>query len=254
MTLKRIVTAADKAYFYALMTLITTNFHRNDRNLQIEIWDLGLTPKQLQFLSLPMNQNIKLRNLSDLKRPPFRGAYDPKIESFAWKPLIIQESLKSTEALLWLDAGVAVCNDITSIFEDLNFNKMSFYENSDYLNIDFTSKKCLRVMNASEQELFAPQIHGNILGFQNSDNSIALVDDWCKFMERREVATSTFNDHRHDQSVLSILIAQRNIKILKPFGVINESADYQNAVNDGDLLLAHRRKFNWIDYNTLLNL
>jgi len=236
------------------MTLITTNFHRNDRETEIEIWDLGLRSEQLRLLSLPNKQNIKLRWISELGRPPFKGAFDASKKSFSWKPLIIQESLQDTDCLLWLDAGVAVANDLELIFDNVTANQFLFYKNNDYINLDYSSDQCLTATNTTEEDWFSPQIHGNVLAFQRNNSSLSLVDRWCSLMKKKEIATSEFVAHRHDQSILSLLISQRNLPVLDPKGVINESANFQNAVDQGDLLLAHRRKFNWIDYNSLLNL
>ena len=248
------MTAADSNYFHALLTLITTNYHRFDSEIEIEIWDLGLSPEQLRFLSLPLKQNLSLKSLGELGEEPFPGAFGTSIKTFVWKPFIIRKALQRTESLLWVDAGVAIANNLSPVFDNLKEKDYLFYKNNDFVNIDYISDEASVALEIEVNELFAPQIHGNILAFSQNDKVSALIDMWCYLMSKKEVSTSESNCHRHDQTVLSFLISRMNLNISNSSGVISESREFQKAVNLGELFLAHRRKFNWIDYNSIVNL
>jgi hypothetical protein len=236
------------------LTLITTNYHRFDSDIEIEIWDLGLSPEQLRFLSLPLRQNLSLKSLVELGEEPFPNAFNTTIKSFVWKPFIIRKSLETTESLLWIDAGVAIANNLSPIFDDLKEKEFIFYKNNNYINLDFISDEASVALEIDVNELFAQQIHANILAFSRNDKTCALIDAWSYLMSKKEIATSEYACHRHDQTVLSFLISRMNLNISNSSGVIRESNEFQNAVTQGELFLAHRRTFNWIDYNSIIDL
>jgi hypothetical protein len=249
----RIATAANSDYFHSLLTLITTNFHRHDPNLEIDVWDLGLTQAQRSLLSIPLKQKITLRSTDELGKPPFKNAFTIHPRSFTWKPWIIRHTLREGSNTLWLDAGVAVVNSLKTVFENIENQGYIFYKNNDYDNLTFTSKECARIMEATSQELFAPQIHGNILGFQSSGDTLELIDRWCAFMGQPKVAISEEQSHRHDQSVLSILAARNGLMVSDGNEFIAENQHFQIAVDTQKIFLAHRRKFSWIDFNSIID-
>jgi hypothetical protein len=249
-----IVTAADSRYFHSLLTLLTTNFHRNSPNTLIHVWDLGFTDEQRTFLNLSFKLNIQIHKVSELGKPPFRGAFNAAPRSFTWKPWIIYKTLLTHDHVLWLDSGVAVCNKL-SYFNALFENEGNiFFKNNDYVNLDYTSRKCANLMQASSSELFSPQAHGNVLGFTKCNSTLNLVEEWSRWMSSYDVAVSEELHHRHDQSVLSILLARNSVELLDSSDVILESNSFQLAVESKTQLLAHRRRFNWIDYNSILDL
>ena len=251
---KRIVTAANSDYFHSLLTLLTTNYHRNDPTLKIDIWDLGLTEKQRNFLKTPLKQHITLRAVGELGEPPYQDAFSVSPRSFTWKPWIIRKSISESESLLWLDAGVAIVKNLEPIFSRINKSGYLLLRNNRYLNRDFTSSECVRILEANHDELIAPQIHGNILGFSNSIESKNLINDWCDYMSNSRVAISDELNHRHDQSVISILAARTKKEITDARNLLLESEDYQKAIKNDLYFLAHRRRFYWIDYNSIIDL
>ena len=114
----KIATAADSEYFYAIMTLLTTLFHSGGLSeLEVDVWDLGLTEHQVKILSCV--NFVKLRRF-DYDLEPFPGAFGIKHDTFAWKPFAIESSMPQNKGLLWLDAGVAVASNIMSFVNSNN--------------------------------------------------------------------------------------------------------------------------------------
>jgi hypothetical protein len=250
----KIVTASNSDYFHSLMTLITTNFHRNDSQIELEIWDLGLTEIQLSVLELPLNQRVTIKKMEQLGKPPFKDAFATFPKTFTWKPWIIRHSLRNTEYLFWVDSGVAILGGLEKLKEIYEFEDQILFENNNCLNSEYTSDSCVKIMDATNIELSSNQIHCNVLGFANTASSIALLNQWCDWMAIPDVAYSDDLNHRHDQSVLSILAARNKLKLANAQLFIEEGIDFNFAINNGKLFLAHRRKFSWIDFNSILNI
>jgi hypothetical protein len=251
---RRIVTAANSEYFHALFTLLTTNFHQNDPNLEIDVWDLGLSTHQRSILTSPLRQKVNFHSIRELGIPPFLGAFKVSPKSFAWKPRMIRAALRHATEVLWLDAGVAVVNNLDYFFDSVAREGYCFFRNNEFKNLDYTSRDCARILGATNKMLFSAQIHGNILGFSNRPEALNLVEEWCNYSSIRKAIVSKELLHRHDQSILSLLIARDELFVRDGSGVIAEYHDYQQALIENKLFLAHRRKFNWIDYNSILNL
>ena len=254
MILRKVVTGANSDYFYSLITLLTTLFHRDDSSkYNLDIWDLGLTKNQLSLIDLCLRPGWVVRKLSELGEPPFPGAYEAHLRNFAWKPACIEMSIENCDSLLWIDSGVAIANPIQSIFNDVKEKKIVVYKNNDFINRDWTSKSCADQIAATSSELNAPQIHGNILAFHPSIESLNLLSKWHEACRDPKNVVSLEPSHRHDQSVLSLLVARFQIPIMSSTGIIQENSNFKLAVKKNKIFLAHRREFHWIDFNSLIN-
>ena len=254
MVQKKIVTGADRNYFYALITLLSTLYHRGNLNdVSVDIWDLGLTKKQKVLLTLCLRENWNILDIESLGSPPFPTAFDPSAQNFAWKPKIIQESLRGSNTLLWLDAGVCIANDINKLFELIDKQSTFFVKNNEFQNKDYISSECKALLSPSPSELDSFQIHANVLGFTNENESVSLLNEWVLICSEPNAVLSLDSNHRHDQTVLSILIARRNFPLSENKNFVLESDNYERAVKKSTLFLAHRRKFSWIDFNSLIN-
>jgi hypothetical protein len=247
----KIVTAADSEYFYALMTLLTTLFHSGGLSeLEVDVWDLGLSERQVRILSCV--DFVKLRYF-DGSLEPFPGAFGIQQDSFAWKPFAIESSMPLEKGLLWLDAGVAVSSNIMSYIR--SYNSPIFIQNNDHLNRDWNSRQCQDLMKLNEQELNSFQLHGNILYFDSRDKqSLAILREWVYWTSKESVSFSLDPVHRHDQSVLSILANRYRIPLISQDRVVQENELYQMAYDANITFLAHRRRFSWIDLDSIISL
>ena len=254
MSQRKIVTGANSDYFYSLITLLTTLLHRSDASeYDLDIWDLGLTEKQLSLIGLCLRPSWKVRKLSELGSPPFPGAYRVNLRNFAWKSACIHLSIENCDSLLWIDSGVAFANPVQLIFDQAENNWCIVYKNNEYINRDWTSKSCANQMAATSSELEAYQIHANVLAFQANKESVNLISKWHEACRHPQNVVSLDPNHRHDQSVLSILISRFQIPIYSSTEIIQENSDFSLAVESNKIFLAHRQTFYWNDYNSLIN-
>ncbi len=249
-----IVTAADKNYFYSLLTLLRTVIHTcSELNLRVDIWDLGMTNNQKKFLSLMIRENWQVISVLSLGKEPFSGAFNAAERNFGWKARVIQYSLRDSEAVLYLDAGVCLTRNPSKIFEIIKNDEFFMIRNNDNINADWISEECKEIMHATKFELQGCQVHGNILGFSNSQKSKSLLETWVKWCSLEKALVSGLKNHRHDQTVLSILVHRLNLKFNQQEIFILESRHHSLATKKRLFFLAHRREFMWLDYNSLIN-
>jgi hypothetical protein len=251
----KVVTGADANYFYSLLTLIQTLRTADTENqFFLDIWDLGLESWQTDILKTILDSRTSVRSLKDHCEEPFADAFNNKAESFSWKPFCIKASLHNFENILWLDAGVAVTGNLELFFSELVQHGYVFLDNFERKNIDWTSQECLELMYFQAADESGLQISANIIGISNSKESRRLLDDWIQFCSIPESMFSNDSKHRHDQSVLSILIHRRGLTLTPFSNYACEGPEFHLARNTGHAFLAHRRTFNWFDMNFLVNL
>lgn len=165
--------------------------------------------------------------------PEFRDflkQYPKGFGLWKWKPLIIQETTRmypGLQLLVYLDAGC----EINSSYQALSrFDEyVSIAENEGALAFELP----LLEKNWSHPSLLEKfkvhpedkQIAGGILFFMNSELTKSVVDDWRIWMNKERSkyligdsatgpVSSDFNQHRYDQSIISVLWRKYNLSTL----------------------------------------
>ena len=148
-----------------------------------------------------------------------------------WKPYVIQQKLKDIsdgEYLLYADAGCTVSRE-TKI--SLNEYLTRLEAAGDDI-LCFKMDRCLE-KSWNKADLFSyldidpegeiansGQILGGIMLFKKTPESVQLVDDWLALCENYHLVddspsllqnSSTFIEHRHDQSIFSLLAKSRGV-------------------------------------------
>lgn len=143
-----------------------------------------------------------------------------------WKPYIINKTLEMMnygDILFYVDSGVSI-NENTDFFTD-EMDK----DNSDMLlfksfhtNRRFTKRDAYGIMHVDEKYSEYPQLGATIIIIRKTDRSIKFVKDWMKYCENPNLSTdirskkaeySDFVEHRHDQSILTLLYYKNPQKI-----------------------------------------
>jgi len=146
-----------------------------------------------------------------------------------WKPYIIIEMLKKIEEgdiVFYMDAGDSINN-----YNIINIIKNHMVDN-DYmiagtskwgLNKYWTKKDCFVLMEC-DNEIYhnVPQIEAGTLVFKKTKKNEDFLNEWLYYCKNKSILTDVsntlgnnydgFNDHRHDQSILTNLIIKYNMK------------------------------------------
>jgi hypothetical protein len=120
-----VVTASSSNHFRSLLFFVQT-FRVFEPNTALVVYDIGLTPCQIQHLK-QLNAVGEIRRFEFEKYPAF---YDIKFSAgeYAWKPAIIAEMLAECDAVLWLDAGNFLFGTLDSLRARLH--QHGFYSTS----------------------------------------------------------------------------------------------------------------------------
>lgn len=160
-----------------------------------------------------------------------------------WKPYIIKDTLdklNSGDLLLYSDAGCEYIHSPIELIRLLQKEDILSFEIS-HLQRDWTKKEVFKEVAAetAEEISLAKMRHGAFIGVRKTDFSVNFVTEWlnlcCKKSlldnKLREKQIPTFNFHRNDQSLYSILCVQHRITAYRDPSQFGNSvrADYPNS-------------------------
>lgn len=155
-----------------------------------------------------------------------------------WKPYFIDKVLSGLDEgdyLFYMDSGTSINKDIYCLFEECEkVGGILLFENHTYkrphkhwLNNQWTKKDCFVKMNCDEpQYVYGMQCSANLQLYKKNEKSVNLVKEYLKYCEDEDILTDKinltgnnypeFSDHRHDQSVLSLLAIKHKIPLVPP--------------------------------------
>jgi hypothetical protein len=175
-----------------------------------------------------------------------------------WKPFIILETLKKAEIgdiVLYLDAGNDIIADLRPLFDLCLYQDIVLFQIHTHKNKTWTKRDTFVFMDCDKEAYWqAEQVSGASQLYSVCQKSINFLESWLNFCENPHILTDTdnicgfpnypeFKDHRHDQSVLSLLALKKRIKIHR------DPSQYGNTFMNGypnsqygQLLNLHRTK------------
>jgi hypothetical protein len=237
-----IITASNDIYFESLKTLIAS-IHRTSYDIvdKIYVYDLGLDINKINFVN-GLEKCVVLDLKSLINPLPFDDYLLPK--GYAYKCFCLQHQ-KGNNNILWLDAGVITLKSVKPIF-DIIQNDDIFVVGDYHLNKNFTKPLCSEIMKATESELNDVQISAGIIGYKLNGNFQHLFNDAYEYSKIDGCIIGNENNHRHDQSVYSILVSRygvnkQNIDI---YGYWTDSnRNLQTAIDNNAVIFVHRRGY-----------
>lgn len=252
-----VVTAANSEYFTSLLSLIGTlkcPKKISDLKLTLDIWDLGLEQKQLALLST-LDISLQIKSLSDFYVEPFRDAFNPKDDCFAWKSFCVQNSLEgSRSSLLWIDAGAAVSGNLDEVANIISRDGYFLLESNEIRVKDYMTPSASKTMNVSDSEMSNFEIVTTVLGLGNTDESKKFVCEWVKFSSEPKSILGPVSQYRHDQSIASIIARRLGMKPHNVSDFARENwYELDKAFRDGATFMFHRRKWQFIDLNGIID-
>ena len=240
-----LITAANSKYFDSLKTLISS-IHKTSYDIvdEIIIYDLGLDVLEIDFLNgLEKCKTVNIKNayLGDL---PFDEFLDPTC--YAFKCFCLVDARKYGENIFWLDSGACALQSIYKIFEIIK-NDEIFCVGDKHLNKNYTSYKCSELMSATETELNDTQLSAGIIGYKKNGKHQHIFDKAYEFSKIKDCIIGHENNHRHDQSIFSILMSRFNI-VKQDIDIYGYWTDYNRnidtAIMNNAVIFVHRRGHN----------
>lgn len=140
---------------------------------------------------------------------------------YQFKPYAIQKAIsEGVTTLLWCDSPVVAIGDLTPVFEYIEKEGYVFFNNYGHPLGNWTNDKCLEYFDVTRQEAMnINQIMACCMGFTVQKISSAVVRQRPLFFNEYydlsfELYPGSWDNHRHDQTVMSFLIEKYDLEIL----------------------------------------
>jgi hypothetical protein len=203
-----IVTGASSNHFACLKNLLFS-LSTFEADTSVVVYDLGLQSEELG--------ELKRDHRCDVRRFPYEN-YPPHVNlaihrrSCAWKPIIIADLLAETGgSVLWLDAGNLVHQRLDQTRKLLAEYGLCSPRSTGFIT-KWTHAGTLQYLDAGPDLLNLGNRNAAIVGFAPEHKGIkALAERWKACALDADCITpagATWQNHRFDQAVLSVLIAQ----------------------------------------------
>jgi len=171
-----------------------------------------------------------------IKQNPQIFQYKRGFGYWAWKPYIILETLKKLndgDIVFYIDSGNSIINDLSPIMDQIGFrgNGIILFENRDgnhehqvWKNRMWTKYDCFHKMNCLEEKYInGDQIDGSYIISEKNEFTLKFYEEYLNYCLDPEIITDIpnkygqnfpeFKDHRHDQSILSLLAIKYGIPL-----------------------------------------
>ena len=263
----KIITAANDSYILTLLDFINAFMRMNLNPQSLIVYDLGISAqnyKELLNIQLKFNFGLKKLDYSfypehvDLRK--FSGMFC----SYAFKPIIIYNEAKSTEnsdnVLIWMDSANRFNLDALKQLYDLT-KKNGIYSpisnragSIESVELNHPDTVALFGLSSIEHNQSLSSISANLIGI---DYSIiagkTIIDEWYEKSLIKEFIVpegSSRNNHRQDQTVLSIIIYlyEKKNKVKFDKQLVNGISFWNKK--DGNTIQSEYFPFKLIDKNT----
>jgi len=150
---------------------------------------------------------------------------------FLWKAYIILDVMQHInygDLLIYSDAGIEIVKDPLPLIDICCAqNGILLFKVHGRLNRTWTKRDCFVLMNCDSKVYWnAVQIVASFQIYIKNNRSLAFVEEWLHYCKIPEIITDLpniqgldnfpeFKNHRHDQSVLSLLATKHGIEIFR---------------------------------------
>lgn len=130
---------------------------------------------------------------------------------YAFKPYAIQKAINlGYDSILWCDSPIHAVKDLSPVFEHIEKHGYLFFDNIGHPLGKWTNQKCLDYFEMTREEAMnTKMIMACCMGFTQRHLFFNEYYDLAK-----ELYPGSWNDHRHDQTVMSFLIEKYGLEIL----------------------------------------
>ena len=194
-----------------VISYATGRFEKSQKVLEIKSMEFGADqvisygPKDIETRFV--HENIKI-----LSNPRGGGLW-------LWKPhLILKTLLESNDGdvVLYCDAGMYPIYDLNPLFELAQEKKMVLFQVHDKKVKDWTTPKCTELMGCDDKILELEQVCGAPQVYKRCEESLIFLQNLVSHCKNYDLINDFGdNNHRHDQSILSIMAHQINLEIYR---------------------------------------
>ncbi len=205
----QILTAADSHYFRALINLVGS-LHYWGWHKPVVIYDLGMTDMQRHFLKRWQHTQLR-RDFLSMNLP----LHCRNLRVYAWKPVLVGHALEEFGNILWIDAGSEFRHTPERIQTTLQRDCCYLYTGQDSDMTLMSHPGVYRALDCKSSDFVGrPHIAGNLLGIDSRHGELVqVISSWCGLAKAEACIAppgADLTNHRFDQTLLSILLYQKN--------------------------------------------
>lgn len=148
-----------------------------------------------------------------------------------WKPYIILqvlESLAENDIVIYSDCGIEIIDNLEPLISICRHQEqVLLFGNRNYLNGHYTKRDCFVLMNCdNERYWYSMQCDAAFMIFKKTAFTMQFVQEWLDYCKNETALTDVpnslgkmnlpgFVEHRHDQSIISLLAEKYNISLYR---------------------------------------
>ena len=166
---------------------------------------------------------------------------------YAFKCYALHWGTEKSKNVLWLDAGVMALGPIDEMFKIIEDQEIFLVEDQNHRNYRWTHEKCREIMEATESELNDFQLSAGILGYKKDGKYQTLIDEAFKFSKIKECIGGSSENHRHDQSIYSILASRYSCprQSIEKYGYYTDLHRNLNTAREAGAVIFVHRNGHW---------
>ncbi len=152
-----------------------------------------------------------------------------------WKSLILLDAMSQVDygdIIMYSDSGSCIVNSMDYVFDVCNKSEIVLFENRDgnykretHKNIEWTKRDCFVLMDCDEEKYhIASQADAAYQIYKKTDRVLEFLNIYNGYCSNENIISDLpnitkenypqFIDHRHDQSIISLLAVKYNIPLL----------------------------------------
>jgi hypothetical protein len=152
-----------------------------------------------------------------------------------WKSIILLDAMKQVQdgdIVAYIDSGNTIVSNLDYIFNKCIENDIVLFENRDgnyerttHKNKNWTKRDTFQLMECTDRKYYeAPQIDASYQFYKKGEKALTFLNDYRKYSDNENIISdlpnitgpesSEFIDHRHDQSIASLLAVKYNVELL----------------------------------------
>jgi hypothetical protein len=164
-----------------------------------------------------------------------------------WKTLILLDALhqvREGDIVAYVDSGNQIINNLDYIFNLCEKQEIILFENRDgnyerttHKNKNWTKRDTFVLMKCDEEKYYnAPQVDAAYQFYKKTDKVMSFLNEYNSYCSNENIISDLpnitkenlpeFIDHRHDQSILSLMAVKYNIPLLP------EPSEWGNYLTD----------------------
>jgi len=197
------------------------SFYENQRRLNESAKSIGIKDidsfKYIQLLKF----SIFWKNLKIFRSR--RGA-----GYWAWHVTVIREALKKIkdgEIVIFCDAGLRFINNVDFLHNLMIDKHVLFFYNGEFKNKHYTKRDTFILMGCDDSKYWnGPQVMGGFHVWKKCKKTYDFLDEYEKYCLNYQIVSDSpsilapnfpdFVDHRHPQSIMSLLVIKYGYQIL----------------------------------------